>query len=126
MRITHYFNESSKNAQYMHYDIDHAKGDIYDAYKMPSKTKINAFESIRNEYTYNDTMVLGVPCKTIISPKRLNKLNNKMYLRYIYGTLNIAGASSHFFSTVAIFEDVETNERYIIKETHANTYMCKL
>lgn len=126
MRITQFFKATSKNAQYMHFDLEHPKGGIYEAYKNASKAKICAFESIRNEYTYNDTIILGVPCKTLIAPKSLNKLNGKMYLRYINGTLNVCGASSHFFSTVAIFEDVETEKRYIIKETHANTYMCEL
>lgn len=126
MIITHYFNDTSKNAQYMRYDIEHSKGDILEAYNRPSKTKINAFESIRNEYCYNDTMILGIPCKTIKAPHKLGKLNDIMHIRYIKGSLNVAGASSHFFSTVALFEDVETNDRYIVKETHANTYMCKL
>lgn len=126
MRITQFFNDNSKNAEDMHWNIDHTKGDIYEAYNRPSKAKINAFESIRNEYTYNDTIVCGIPCKTIIAPRSIGKLCDKMYIRYIRGTLNVAGASSHFFSTVAIFEDVETGENYIIKESYANTYMCRL
>lgn len=126
MRITHFFNDTSKNAQDMHYDAEHGKGDIYDAYNKPSQSKICAYHDILNEYLYNDTSMLGVPCKSILVPHKLGKLCDTMFIRYINGTLNVAGASSHFFSTVAIFEDVETNERYIIKETHCNTYMCKL
>lgn len=126
MRITQFFNDNSKNAEYMRWYITHTKGDIYEAYNRPSKAKICAFESIRNEYTYNDTVVRGIPCKTIIPPRSLHKLSDEMFIRYISGTLNIAGASSHFFSTVAVFEDVETEERYIIKETYGNTYMCRL
>lgn len=126
MRITHFFGATSKNAQHMRYDVEHPKGSIYVAYKQASHAKISAFEGIRHEYMYNDTIVLGVPCKTIIAPRNMHKLSDKMYIRYINGTLNVCGASSHFFSTVAIFEDVETGKRYIVKETHANTYMCEL
>ena len=126
MRITHYFNETSKNAKSMRYDVEHGKGTIYDAYSKPSLNKVRAYHDILNEYNYNDTMMLGIPCKSILVPHKLGKLCDTMYIRYIKGTYNVTGASSHFFTTVAIFEDVETNERYIIKETHCNTYMCKL
>ena len=126
MRITHFYKSGSKAAQYMQRDLSLRMGDIHDAYNNPSINKVRAFNSIRNEYNYNDTIVLGVPCKTLLVPKFLGKLNNKMYVRYINGTYNVCAASCHFFSTVALFEDVETEKRYIIKETHANTYMCEL
>lgn len=126
MIITHFYKETSKQVQYMNYDVTHVKGDIFDAYNNPSQSKIYAFNSIRDDYTHNDTSVMGIPCKTVIVPASLKKLNNKMYLRYIAGTLNVVGASSHFFSTIAVFEDVETEKRYLVKETHCNTYMCEL
>ena len=126
MRITQFFSSTSKNAHYMHYDYDHAYGEIIDRYVRPSKNKIISFENIRHEYCYNDTIILGVPCKTIIAPRSLKKLSGKMYIRYIKGTLKVAGAGSQFYSTTALFEDVETGIRYIVKETYANTYMCEL
>ena len=126
MRITHYYSHDSKSAQYMRYDALHGNGDIYDAYVRPSIAKINSFKAIRNDYLHNDAIILGIPCKTVIVPKSLKKLNNVAYLRYITGTLNVCGASSHFYTTCALFEDVEINKRYIVKETHCNTYMCEL
>lgn len=126
MRITHFYKPTSKAAYYMHRDADNAIGTIYDAYMSPSRNKVLAYNDIRNNYTHNDTTVLGVPCKTVIVPPSLNKLHNTMYMRYINGTYNVCAASSHFFSTVAIFEDVETDKRYLVKETHVNTYMCEL
>ena len=126
MRITHYYKSTSHAAQNMHYDLNNQLGDIYEAYASPSINKVRAFNAIRIDYTHNDCMLLGIECKTVIVPKSLNKLNNKAYMRYIHGSLNVSAASSHFFSTCALFEDVETGQIYIIKETHANTYMCEL
>ena len=126
MRITHYYGNNSQAAHSMRYDALHGHGDIYGAYTRPSIAKINSFKAIRNDYLFNDTSVLGIPCKTVMVPKSLNKLNNVAYMRYIAGTLNVCGASSHFYTTCALFEDVETNKRYIVKETHCNTYMCEL
>ena len=124
MRITHFYKAGSKAAHDMNLCL--ALGDIYDAYNSPSINKVRAFNSIRDEYCYNDTNVLGIPCKTLLVPAFLGKLNNTMYVRYIAGTFNVCAASSNFFSTIALFEDIETNKRYLIKETYANTYMCEV
>lgn len=126
MRITHFYKAGSKAAHYMNRDLTLAMGDIYDAYNAPSINKVRAFNDIRNEYCFNETKILGIPCKTLLVPAFVGKLNNTMFVRYISGTYNVCSASSHFFSTVALFEDIETEKRYIIKETYANTYMCAL
>ena len=126
MRITQFFSSKSRMADSMKYDIIHGYGGIYDAYISPSLNKVRSFNNIRTSYCHNEVECLGIPCKELIVPNKLNKLNNKMYAHYINGTLNVTSKSSHFYSTCAIFEDVETNKRYIIKETYCNTYMCEL
>lgn len=126
MRITHYYGNNSRAYDCMHYDLLHGAPSLYDKYNAPSYAKRCSFDNIRNSYLHNETQVLGIPCKEIIVPASMKKLNNKMYARYITGTLVIASASCHFYTTCAIFEDVETNKRYIVKETHCNTYMCEL
>lgn len=126
MRVTHFYGNNSRARKCMQYELLHGYDDITSAYINPSNRKITSFAHIRTDYNFNDCLVLGIPCKTIIVPPSMHKLNNTMYARYIIGTLVVGNASSHFYTTCAIFEDVETNERYIIKETHANTYMCKL
>ena len=126
MRITHFYGNNSMAALDMKRGIIHGYGDIYDAYVKPSSNKVRSFNDIRTNYNHNDTICLGIPCKELVVPQKLNKLNNKMYAIYINGTLTVTSVSSHFYSTCAIFEDVETNKRYIIKETYCNTYMCLL
>lgn len=126
MRITHFYSNNSQTKASMQYDLIHGVADIYDAYIRPSDNKVRSFNDIRTNYNHNEVQCLGVPCKELIVPSSMKKLNNKMYARYINGTLVIATASCHFYTTCAIFEDVETNKRYIIKETHCNTYMCEL
>ena len=126
MKVSHFYGNNSQAAKNMRHDLMHGAPSLYDKYVTPSHAKQNSFNAIRNDYIHNDVSILGIPCKTVIVPRTLKKLNNIAYLRYINGTLVVASASSHFYTTCAIFEDVETNKRYIIKETHCNTYMCTL
>ena len=126
MKVTHFYGNNSQAAATMHYDLLHGAPSLYDKYERPSRAKIESFDKIRKDYMMDNTIVLGIPCKVVYVPKSLNKLNNVACMRYIYGTLVVASASSHFYTTCAIFEDVETNKRYIVKETHCNTYMCEL
>lgn len=126
MRITHFYGNNSQTAQAMHHELLHGVDDITCAYITPSNAKITSFAHIRADYNFNDTCVLGIPCKTVLVPKNMKKLNNIAYMRYILGTLVVGNASSHFYTTCALFVDVETNKRYIVKETHCNTYMCEL
>ena len=115
MRITHVFKETSKNADYMRYDFYHTAENrtIYDAYATPSRNKIGAWMSIKFDYEFNDGL-------HAIQVGRLFKS-----LQYNYD-VRVTGASSHFFSTIASFTDTETGEIWLVKETHANTYACKL
>ena len=121
MVVTHVFKESSKQAATIKRDaIMHNHADIYDVYITPSRNKVNAFNALKNEYMYNDTTVLGIPCKTVRFP------NNVIhYLKY-RGDISVVAHSSHFFTTVATFDDIENNCIYVIKETHCNTYAVKL
>ena len=117
MRITHIYKETSKQAQYMrHYAITHSHRDIYDAYNNPSRAKVVSFDNIKYDYMYNDTEKEGIPCKTVFTPQ------GTLYLTY-RGDISVVGASSHFYSTIATFNDVYRNDGvWIIKETHCNTY----
>lgn len=123
MRITVYANEETKLCASIRRDYMHAHGDIHTRYSRPSYAKEITFDTIRSDYLYNDTDTFGTPCKTVLVPAKMKKPNNTMHLRYIPGTLQVAGASCHHYSTTALFEDVETGERYIVKETVSNTYM---
>ena len=126
MVITKFWKQGTKNADYMKREaIYNSCSDIYDKYERPSYNKVRAFNALKNEYMFNDTIILGIPCKTVKVPYNMNKLNNIMYLRYL-GDIGVINASCHFFTTCATFEDVETNKKYIVKETHCNTYMCEL
>lgn len=113
MKITQFFGNDSKNAQYMRYDYEHAHGSIYTRYNNPSDAKIRAWLNISDDYNSNncihEVMIKGI----------------KYNLEYNHD-LKMVGASSHFFSTIASFIDVETGEVFLVKETHANTYMCRL
>ena len=121
MVVTHVFKTDSSNGQAMIHDaIISSHRDIYDLYERPSCNKVNAFESLKNEYMFNDTTILGIPCKTVRFPHNVIK-----YLTY-NGDISCVNGSSHFFTTIATFKDVETNEFYAIKETHANTYAVKI
>ena len=113
MRITHVFTETSKNALYMHYDYEHGHGTIYTRYERPSQSKIRAWHSIEDDYNSNE----GV--------HQINIKGVTKTLCYNHD-LKIVGASSHFFSTIASFEDLDTGEIWLVKETHVNTYACKL
>ena len=113
MRITHFFRIGSKNAMYMRSDYDHAHGTIYTRYVRPSEAKIRAWENIKSAYILDN----GV---------HQIYFNGALHtLQYNYD-LRVAGTSSNFFSTIASFEDIDTGKTYLIKETHANTYMCEL
>ncbi len=115
MRITHVFKETSKNADFMRYDFEHYNmmRSIYSAYSNPSSAKISAYNELVNDYNSNqgkhNVLVKG----------------KEIHLQYRYD-IRVCGASSHFFSTIASFTDLDTGDVYLIKETHANTYMCKL
>lgn len=113
IRTTQFFSNNSKNAQYMRYDYEHAHGTIWSRYERPSQNKINAWDDIQSLYNSD----LGVH-EVIIKGK-------KHHLQYQYD-LKIVGASSHFFSTIASFEDIDDGVIYLIKETHCNTYICEL
>ena len=115
MRITQVFGKGSKNADYMRYDFNHYKvgRDIDNAYITPSHAKRQAYYNIIADYSTNNGL-------HAIQVKREFKS-----LQYNYD-LRVCGASSHFFSTIASFTDTTTGEIYLIKETHANTYACKL
>lgn len=123
MRITIYVNDGTKLCGSIRHDYMYAYGDIHSRYTRPSTAKEHSFNSIRSDYLHNDTTKYGTPCKTVFVPAKMKKPNNTMYLRYINGTMQVAGASCHQYSTTALFEDVETGERYIVKETVCNTYM---
>lgn len=115
MRITHVFKETSKNADYMRYDFNHYKSGrtIYDAYNNPSGAKVNAYFAIINDYETNN----GLHAIQVGRNFKSLQYNND---------IRVCGASSHFFSTIASFTDTTTGEIYLIKETHANTYVCNL
>lgn len=115
MRITHVFKETSKNADYMRYDFNHYKvgRNIDSAYIRPSQAKRQAYYSIIRDYTTNN----GLHAIQVGRNFKSLQYNND---------IRVCGASSHFFSTIASFTDTTTGEIYLIKETHANTYACKL
>ena len=113
MRITQFFGTNSKNANYMRYDFEHAHGTVYSRYERPSQAKIQAWVDILEAYQSN----AGVHEVTIKDIKHNIEYRND---------LCVVGASSHFFSTIASFEDLDTRVIYLVKETHANTYMCEL
>lgn len=115
MRITHVFKKTSKNADYMRYDFNHYKvgRNIDNAYIRPSYAKRQAYFAIINDYETNNGL------------HAIQVGRNFKSLQYNYD-IRVCGASSHFFSTIASFTDTETGEIYLIKETHANTYVCQL
>lgn len=115
MRITHVFKETSKQADYMRYDYNKypVGNSIWSAYNNPSSAKINAYCRILDDYKTNN----GLHAIQVGRHFKSLQYNND---------LRVTGASSHFFSTIASFTDTETQEIYLIKETHCNTYACKL
>lgn len=115
MRITQVFGTNSRNANAMRYDFEHYNimRSIYSAYNNPSYAKISAYNRLVNDYSDNQ----GKHTITV-KGKELN-------LQYRHD-IRVCGASSHFFSTIASFTDLDTGVIYLIKETHANTYMCEL
>lgn len=126
MVVTKFWKQGTQNANYMKRDaILNAHYDIYDKYEKPSSNKVRAFNALKNEYMFNDTSILGIPCKTVKVPHNMNKLNDTMYLKY-RGDIGVINATCHFFTTCASFEDVETGKIYIVKETYCNTFMCAL
>ncbi len=115
MRITHLFKETSKQADYMRYDFNKypVTNSIWSAYNNPSDAKISAYQHILDDYKTNN----GLHAIQVGRYFKSLQYNNDM---------RVTGASSHFFSTIASFTDTETQEIYLIKETHYNTYACKL
>ena len=111
MRITHVYQSTSKLANNMKWDYEHYNifNDIYNAYNNPSQVKISAYFAIKYNYEKNDglhAIQVGREIKSL-------QYNND---------LRVTGSSSHFFSTIASFTDTKTNEIWLIKETHCNTY----
>ncbi len=115
MRITHVFKETSKNANIMRWEYEHYSSlrGIYSAYNNPSWNKVEAWMELQNDYETNNGLHAIQAGRTFKS------------LRY-NNDIRVTGASSHFFSTIASFTDTKTGEIWLIKETHANTYACKL
>lgn len=115
MRITHVFKETSKSADYMRYDFEHFSKhrSIYDAYVTPSNNKVYAWNELKSDYSTNN----GLHAIQVGRTFKSLQYNND---------IRVTGASSHFFSTIASFTDTETGEIWLVKETHANTYACKL
>ncbi len=113
MRITQFFGNNSRNANNMRYDFEHydVTRSIYSAYNSPSQSKVLAYNAIQDDYKKG---------RHIVTVK-----GKQFELQYRYD-LRVTGASSHFFSTIASFTDVNTGVIYLVKETHANTYMCEL
>ena len=116
MRITHIFKVTSNQAMNMRRELNYypIERDIYSAYNNPSGAKVCAYYSILN--TYEDD-------------NRIHDfyLHNKFIGRFRYnGNLRVTGCSSHFFSTIATFINLDTNQIVLVKETHCNTYMCAL
>ena len=97
----------------MRYDFEHYNitRSIHNAYSNPSIAKINAYNAIEKDYMKGRHFIT-------VKGKQLE-------LQYRYD-LRVTGASSHFFSTIASFTDVNTGKIYLVKETHCNTYMCEL
>ena len=113
MKITQFFGKNSRNAQYMRYDYEHAHGSIFDRYNSPSTAKVNTYFEIIDIYESNNG-VQGIFIK-----------GKPDYFEYQHD-IKIAGASSHFYSTIASFKRLSDGKLFLIKETHANTYMCEL
>lgn len=115
MRITHVFKETSKNANYMRNDFEHTPigRSIYNAYNNPSWNKVASWMAINEDYETNN----GLHAIQVGREFKSLQYNND---------IRVTGASSHFYSTIASFIDTKTGETWLIKETHANTYACKL
>ena len=113
MRITQFFGTNSKNAEYMRFDFNHAHGTVYSRYERPSQAKIRSWDDIVDSYKANK----GIHTVSIKGIEHTLQYNDDV---------RVAGASSHFYSTIASFEDLDTGVIYLVKETHANTYMCEL
>ena len=113
MRITQFFGTNSKNAQYMRYDYQHAHGSVYSRYSRPSQAKIRSWDDIVDGYRANE----GVHTVMIKGVEHTLQYNHDV---------RVVGASSHFYRTIASFEDIDTGVIYLVKETHCNTYMCEL
>ena len=113
MRITQFFGAMSKNAQYMRWDYEHAHGTVYSRYERPSQAKMRSWNNIVDGYRANDG----------IHHISIKGVEHTLHYRY---DVRAAGVSSHFYSTIASFEDIDTGIVYLVKETYCNTYMCEL
>lgn len=116
MRITHIFKVTSNQAMNMRRELKYypVGRDIYSVYNNPSRAKVNVYNSIHDSYE-DDYRIHDF------------YMNNKFIGRFKYnGNLRVTGSSSHFFSTIATFTNLDTDEIWLVKETHANTYACKL
>lgn len=113
MNITQFFSKDSKNAGYMRYDYHHAHGTIYSRYTRPSQAKIQAWVNIVDAYNLDGGVHHCV-------------IKGKEHIIQYLGDVKMANAGCQFFSTIASFKDFDDDTIYLIKETHANTYMCEL
>ena len=115
MRITHVFKETSKAAQSMNYEFNHSSkySSLYDFYQNPSYAKQQALAHLKYDYNTNN----GLHAIQVGRTFKSLQYNND---------IRIVNASCHFFTTIASFTDTSTGEIYLIKETHCNTYACKM
>lgn len=115
MRITHVFKETSKAAQSMNYDFNHSSkyNSLYDFYQSPSSAKQCAWTSLKSDYSTNNGLHAIQVGRTFKS------------LQYNYD-IRVVNGSCHFFTTIASFTDTENGDIWLIKETHCNTYACKM
>ena len=113
IRITQFFKATSQAAQRMHYDYEHKRGTVFSRYDRPSQAKIQSWCDIVDSYTDNGGYI------EVMFRGQLH------HWQYNYDVA-VVGASSHFYSTIASFKDVDTGIKYLVKETHANTYACQL
>lgn len=113
VKITQFYKVTSQAAQSMHYDYNYRRGTVYSRYERPSQAKIQAWNDIIDEYNRNGGYI------EVMFRGQLH------HWEYNHDCA-VVGASSHFFSTIASFTDVDTGIKYLVKETHANTYACQL
>ena len=133
MRITHVFKETSNSANAMRWDYEHynRSRDIYDAYVKPSCAKVNSWLSIKLAYEKPSYAKISAWDAIVYDYKANDGLHaiqvGRQFKSLQYNNdVRVTGSSSHFFSTIASFTDTETNEIWLVKETHVNTYACKL
>ena len=115
MRITHYYKENTKAASYMINEFNHSNifNTIYSAYERPSYAKVQAYNALIMDYKTNNGL------HAIQVGREFKSLQYN-------GDIRVISASCHVFTTIASFTDTNNGDIYLIKETHCNTYACKL